>query len=114
MAIAKFAKVYDEYEQRARHYEDPETALQSLISDTSWIRSFEQSTFGRGKGKATVLSRNPTELFGKETGIAMWKLLHLSTWFHRTWIIQEGTVPVPTTFNICHISIPAEAVYLFD
>jgi len=81
--MAKISKVYDEYEQHARHYKDPETALQSMISDTSWILSFEQSTFGSGKGKAIVLSRNPTELFDKETGTAIWKLLDLSTWFHR-------------------------------
>ena len=30
--MAKIAKVYDEYEQRARHYEDPETQLEELVS----------------------------------------------------------------------------------
>lgn len=101
LAFSKVADIYNHYWMRWDRLGSPEAAFQSMVKDTSW--SWKKS---EANGTSPSIRLRP-----KDPGLSVLSDLFDRTWFHRVWIVQEGTVPVRTTLHLCHSIIPAEAVF---
>ncbi|KAF2107524.1 heterokaryon incompatibility protein-domain-containing protein [Lophiotrema nucula] len=86
--------IYDHYTRLIDKYGTPDAAFKHMVDTNNWYGD---------------LAPDEETRIGNWSGIT--RLLSLRTWFHRVWILQEGTVPVKTTFRLCDYQVSAKAVY---
>ncbi|KAF8850570.1 hypothetical protein BDZ45DRAFT_696624 [Acephala macrosclerotiorum] len=106
LALSCIERVFDHYNRLFDRLGSQEATFQHMLVHRSWTGESE-------KGGPLVLQKQPlNQTSARAAWLTIEKLLQGRTWFRRVWIVQEGTVPVRTTFYLCRQSLRADALYL--
>ncbi|KAF2733741.1 HET-domain-containing protein [Polyplosphaeria fusca] len=93
-ALAGISEIHSQFEKLVDKFGTHEAAFSHMLENNDWWAERADNPYVRLK-----------------TWVNINRLLTSRTWFHRVWIMQEGTTPIKTTFHLCHCKTSADSVY---